>query len=39
VVANLDKQHADVEEIVMWITGTAIARNRDAGDEAYGPSR
>jgi ABC-type sugar transport system ATPase subunit len=39
VVANLDKQHADVEEIVMWITGTAIARGREAGDGAYGSPR
>ena len=28
VVANLDKSDADVEEVVMWITGAALARSR-----------
>jgi len=30
VVANLDKNDADVEEVVMWITGAALARSRNA---------
>jgi ABC-type sugar transport system ATPase subunit len=29
VVADLDKREADVEEVVMWITGAALVRDRN----------
>jgi ABC-type sugar transport system ATPase subunit len=33
VVADLDKSEADVQEVVMWITGVALARARQAAGE------
>jgi simple sugar transport system ATP-binding protein len=39
VVADLDKQQADVKEVVMWITGAALARNREGSDGARANDR